>query len=62
MSPLSLGGGNIGDSWNKIWGRMDKEKAFLLLDAFVEVCRTPSSIAANYTSPDSMANVRVYFS
>src|SRR3569833_1116155 len=37
VSPLELGGGNIGESWSKLFGYMDKGSAFALLDAFVEV-------------------------
>lgn len=37
VSPLALGGGNIGQKWNNSWGYMDKEGAFKLLDAYYEV-------------------------
>ncbi|KAG7289234.1 hypothetical protein NEMBOFW57_005599 [Staphylotrichum longicolle] len=36
VSPLALGGGNIGQAWNSSWGFMDKERAFELLDAYLE--------------------------
>ncbi len=37
VSPLALGGGNIGEAWSKEFGAMTKEGAWRLLDAFVEV-------------------------
>jgi hypothetical protein len=37
VSPLALGGGNIGQAWNKAWGVMTKERAFELLDAYFDV-------------------------
>lgn len=39
VSPLALGGGNIGQKWQKTWGwgDMDKERAFKLLDTYYEV-------------------------
>jgi len=37
VSPLILGGGNIGQAWSQTWGAMTKDSAFALLDAFVEV-------------------------
>jgi len=37
VSPLQLGGMNIGDKWEKhSYGSMDKESSFKLLDAFYE--------------------------
>ena len=37
VSPLALGGGNIGDKWAEFGaGAMDKESSFKLLDAFFE--------------------------
>ena len=37
VSPLQLGGMNIGDAWAKYGlGAMDKESSFKLLDAFYE--------------------------
>jgi len=41
VSPLSLGGGNIGQAWNQAWGNMTKERAFALLDAYFEVNTPP---------------------
>ena len=41
VSPLALGGGNIGQAWNSSWGFMNKERAFELLDAYLEVRVTP---------------------
>ncbi|KAK4211172.1 hypothetical protein QBC37DRAFT_446846 [Rhypophila decipiens] len=32
VSPLALGGGNIGQKWNNSWGQMTKEGALKLLD------------------------------
>ena len=45
VSPLALGGGNIGQAWNSSWGFMDKERAFELLDGYLEVCPTPPPVA-----------------
>jgi len=39
VSPLALGGGNIGQAWNKVWGVMTKERAFELLDTYLDVSR-----------------------
>ncbi|KAK4173096.1 aldo/keto reductase [Triangularia setosa] len=36
VSPLALGGGNIGQAWNQTWGFQTKERAFELLDAYLE--------------------------
>lgn len=36
VSPLVLGGANIGDKWNKVMGAMDKETSFKLLDTFFD--------------------------
>ena len=37
VSPLQLGGGSIGDGWNKFgMGAMDKETSFKLLDAYYQ--------------------------
>ena len=36
VSPLVLGGGNIGDKWSSFFGAMDKEASFKLLDAFFD--------------------------
>ncbi|KAH8893653.1 aryl-alcohol dehydrogenase [Thozetella sp. PMI_491] len=36
VSPLALGGSSIGEKWNRMRGAMDKDKAFKLLDAFVD--------------------------
>ncbi|KAK3315681.1 NADP-dependent oxidoreductase domain-containing protein [Apodospora peruviana] len=36
VSPLALGGGNIGQNWNKAWGHMTQENATKLLDAYFE--------------------------
>ncbi|KAK3685240.1 aryl-alcohol dehydrogenase [Podospora appendiculata] len=36
VSPLALGGGNIGEAWNKVFGFMTKEKAIALLNAYFE--------------------------
>ena len=36
VSPLQLGGANIGDKWIKGFGEMNKESSFKLLDAFWE--------------------------
>ncbi|KAK0652394.1 aryl alcohol dehydrogenase [Cercophora newfieldiana] len=36
VSPLALGGGNIGQAWSKAWGAMTKERAFELLDAYFD--------------------------
>ncbi|KAM7219620.1 putative aryl-alcohol dehydrogenase [Rhypophila decipiens] len=36
VSPLALGGGNIGQKWNNSWGQMTKEGAFKLLDTYYE--------------------------
>lgn len=36
VSPLQLGGMNIGDKWSGGMGAMDKETSFKLLDAFYE--------------------------
>ncbi|KAK0739456.1 NADP-dependent oxidoreductase domain-containing protein [Apiosordaria backusii] len=35
VSPLALGGGNIGQAWNQTWGLQTKERAFELLDAYL---------------------------
>ena len=38
VSPLVLGGGNIGDQWHTIgMGAMDKESSFKLLDKFFDM-------------------------
>jgi len=37
VSPLALGGGNLGQAWEKAWGVMTKERAFELLDAYFDV-------------------------
>jgi len=37
VSPLQLGGGNIGDKWaDRGMGAMDKESSFKLLDAYFD--------------------------
>ncbi len=36
VSPLVLGGANIGDKWDKLLGAMDKKVSFELLDAFFD--------------------------
>ncbi|KAK3986790.1 NADP-dependent oxidoreductase domain-containing protein [Cladorrhinum sp. PSN332] len=36
VSPLALGGGNIGKAWNHFWGVQTKEGAFKLLDTYFE--------------------------
>jgi hypothetical protein len=41
VSPLALGGGNIGQAWNSNWGYMNKERSFELLDAYLEVRSFP---------------------
>jgi len=37
VSPLALGGGNIGQAWNHFWGHQTKERSFELLDAYFDV-------------------------
>lgn len=36
VSPLALGGANIGDKWNAKFGDMNKESSFKLLDAYFD--------------------------
>jgi len=36
VSPLALGGANIGDKWNTMFGEMSKESSFKLLDAYFD--------------------------
>jgi hypothetical protein len=51
VSPLALGGGNIGQAWNTSWGYMNKERAFELLDAYLEVADPSSSPPATLKMP-----------
>lgn len=44
VSPLALGGGNIGQAWNSNWGYMNKNRSFELLDAYLEVRLSPHSL------------------
>jgi hypothetical protein len=38
VSPIQLGGGNIGDKWSSLgFGSMDKEGSFKLLDAYFDL-------------------------
>ena len=36
VSPIQLGAMSIGDKWSEVFGPMDKESSFKLLDAFYE--------------------------
>ncbi|KXX73361.1 Multidrug resistance protein CDR1 [Madurella mycetomatis] len=48
VSPLALGGGNIGQAWNKSWGFMDKKLAFELLDAYFATS-SPSPLPTRFS-------------
>ncbi|KAK0635977.1 aryl-alcohol dehydrogenase AAD14 [Bombardia bombarda] len=53
VSPLALGGGNIGQAWNKDWGSMTKEGAFDLLDAYFEAGGNFIDTANEYQDEES---------
>ncbi|KAL5510958.1 hypothetical protein ACEPAG_3677 [Sanghuangporus baumii] len=54
VSPLQLGGMNIGDAWAKYgMGAMDKESSFKLLDAFYEAGGNFIDTACNYQNETS---------
>ncbi|KAI0354912.1 aryl-alcohol dehydrogenase [Trametes cingulata] len=54
VSPICLGGGNIGDQWHKIGaGAMTKETSFQLLDAFYEAGGNFIDTANNYQDETS---------
>ncbi|KAI0365741.1 aryl-alcohol dehydrogenase [Pilatotrama ljubarskyi] len=54
VSPICLGGGNIGDQWHKIGvGAMNKESSFKLLDAFYEAGGNFIDTANNYQDETS---------
>ncbi|KAI0354901.1 aryl-alcohol dehydrogenase [Trametes cingulata] len=54
VSPICLGGANIGDQWHKIgWGSMTKEASFQLLDAFYEAGGNFIDTASNYQDETS---------
>ena len=36
VSPLALGAMSIGDKWNEVFGSMDKESSFKLLNAYFD--------------------------
>ncbi|KAK3359580.1 aryl-alcohol dehydrogenase AAD14 [Lasiosphaeria hispida] len=53
VSPLALGGGNIGQAWNQAWGFMTKERAFELLDAYFEAGGNFIDTANDYQNGES---------
>ncbi|KAK3308460.1 putative aryl-alcohol dehydrogenase Aad14 [Chaetomium strumarium] len=53
VSPLALGGGNIGQAWNASWGVMTKERSFELLDAYLEAGGNFIDTASTYQDGES---------
>ncbi|KAJ8489739.1 hypothetical protein ONZ45_g13463 [Pleurotus djamor] len=54
VSPIQLGGMNIGDAWSSQgMGAMDKESSFKLLDAFFELGGNSIDTASNYQDETS---------
>ncbi|KAK4450157.1 putative aryl-alcohol dehydrogenase AAD14 [Podospora aff. communis PSN243] len=55
VSPLALGGGNIGQAWNKAWGAMTKERAFELLDGYFDAGGNFFDTSNSYQNGESEA-------
>ncbi|KXX80193.1 putative aryl-alcohol dehydrogenase AAD14 [Madurella mycetomatis] len=53
ISPLALGGGNIGQAWSQAWGAMSKPQAFTLLDAYFEAGGNFIDTANDYQNGES---------
>lgn len=53
VSPICLGGMSIGDKWSDLFGSMDKDSSFKLLDAYYDMGGNFIDTANNYQDESS---------